>query len=108
MRNAALLKPSAPAPLRNDLAGHSVKTAHEMGWSGLDNGNLLREAENQFDLVITTDQNLRYQQNLKGRKIAILVLSTTNWPRIEQHKSIVVDAVNSIPSAGYTEIQIPK
>ncbi len=102
-----LFDQGTPAPLRHDLVGHAVKTAHEMGWSGLDNGDLLNVAETSFDLIVTTDQNLRYQQNLKGRKIAILVLPTTNWPRIERHKDIVVAAVNSTLPAGYVELQIP-
>jgi hypothetical protein len=67
-----------PAPLRRALTGHAVATAFELGWSGLANGDLLREAEAQFDLLITTDQSLRYQQNLAGRRLAILVLPTTS------------------------------
>ena len=62
-----------PAPLRRALSGHTVATAFELGWSDLANGDLLQQAEAQFDLLITTDQNLRYQQNLAGRRVAILV-----------------------------------
>ena len=78
-----------PAPLRRALSGHSVATAFELGWSGLANGDLLQQAEVQFDLLITTDQNLRHQQNLGGRRLAILVLPTTSWPEISQHESEV-------------------
>src|SRR5438552_17848485 len=63
-----------PVPLRRALAGHTVSTAHEMGWAALDNGALLDAAEAAFDAFITTDRNLRHQQNLTGRRLAILVL----------------------------------
>src|SRR5256885_17062284 len=79
-----------PAPLRNALSGHSVSSAFALGWSSLANGDLLQQAEGQFDLLITTDQNLRYQQNLTGSKLAILVLPTTSWPEIKNHQSDVV------------------
>ena len=62
-----------PAPLRLRLAGHEISTAYEMGWARLSNGDLLAAAEKAFDVFITTDQNLRYQQNLAGRRLAILV-----------------------------------
>jgi hypothetical protein len=66
------------------LAGHEVVTAYERGWSTLKNGELLAIAEEQeFDVLITTDTNLRYQQNLVSRRIAIVVLGTTSWPRIK-------------------------
>lgn len=87
-----------PVPLRRELARHYVSTAHEMGWSGLSNGDLLQAAEDQFDLMITTDQNLQHQQNLTGRRLAILVLPTTSWPHIKQHVGEVVDAVAAVRS----------
>jgi hypothetical protein len=62
------------------LVDHVVVTAREMDWADLDNGHLLAAAEAEFDALITTDQNLRYQQNLAGRRLAILVLPTTSWP----------------------------
>ncbi len=102
-----LFDQGTPAPLRKDLSSHTVQTAFEMGWSDISNGDLLRAAEPLFDLLVTTDQSLRYQQNLSGRTIAILILPTTNWPRIERHKNAVVAAVNSIPAGGYLELQLP-
>ena len=65
-----------------------------MTWTELDNGALLKAAEAKFDALITTDQNLRYQQNLSGRRLAILVLPTTSWPKIRTHATQVVAAVN--------------
>ena len=81
-----LFDQGTPAPLRRALTGHSVETTYERGWATLSNGDLLNEAENaSFDLFLTTDQSLRYQQNLTGRRVAILVLPTTRWPAIERH-----------------------
>jgi hypothetical protein len=95
-----------PAPLRHELIGHEVATAFEKGWSQLNNGDLLREAEASFDLFITTDQNLKYQQNLTGRRLAILVLSTTSWPRIQKDLASIVPAVAAIHPGEFVELQI--
>jgi hypothetical protein len=65
-----LFDQGTPVPLRNVLIGHEVGTAFEMGWSELDNGELLAAAEASFDAFITTDQSLRYQQNLPSRRSA--------------------------------------
>jgi hypothetical protein len=73
-----LFDQGTPAPLRHALAPHEVSTAFELGWSNLENGDLLRAAEGRFEVFVTTDQNLRYQQNLADRQLAILVLPTTN------------------------------
>jgi hypothetical protein len=75
-----LFDQGTPVPLRLSLSSHAVSTAHEMGWSELDNGNLLAAAEEAFDVLVTTDRNLRHQQNLARRELAILVLPTTSWP----------------------------
>jgi hypothetical protein len=83
-----------PAPLRRALPGHAVSTAYEMGWTELDNGALLKATETDFDALITTDQNLRYQQNLTGRRLAILVLPTTSWPKIQAHETDVVARID--------------
>jgi hypothetical protein len=88
-----------PAPLRGALANHFVATAYEKGWSNLSNGSLLRKAEREFDLFITTDKNLQYQQNLSERKIAILVLPTTAWPDVQPHQNEIVQAVEKMKAA---------
>jgi hypothetical protein len=82
-----LFDQGTPAPLRGGLTGHMISTAYQMGWTELDNGALLRAAELDFDARITTDKNLRFQQNLTGRRLAILVLPTTSWPRIQAHEA---------------------
>jgi hypothetical protein len=93
-----------PAPLRRQLAGHEISTAYEMGWAKLSNGDLLTAAEKSFDAFITTDQNLRYQQNLSGRRLAILVLPTTSWPEIQKHTSKVADSVNALKPGDFVEL----
>ena len=75
-----LFDQGTPAPLRGALTAHQVSTAHEMGWSELDNGRLLAAAEETFDVLVTTDRNLRHQQSMTGRRLAVLVLPTTSWP----------------------------
>lgn len=103
-----LLDQGVPAPLRKHLAPHAVRTAYEQGWSTLKNGDLLAAAEHEgFDVLLTTDQNLKYQQKLSGRAIAILVLSTTSWPRIEKSVEKVVAAVSRIAAGDFIEVAIP-
>lgn len=91
-------------PLRHSLKSHTVSTAYELGWSELKNGQLLQEAELQFDLFITTDQKLLYQQNLSNRKLAILVLPFASWPRLQDHVSQIQSAVDKIKSGEYLEL----
>lgn len=100
-----LFDQGTPFPLRSHLAGHLVSTAYEQGWSGLSNGDLLAAAEALFDLLITTDKNLRYQQNLKDRRLAILVLPTTSWPEIQRHCAEIGQAVSSIRTGDYHELR---
>ena len=75
-----------------------------MGWAELDNGALLLAAEANFDALITTDKNLRYQQDVSGRRLAILVLPTTSWPKIQVHEAQVVVAVNALRSGDFAEL----
>jgi hypothetical protein len=80
-----LFDQGTPVPLRQHLASHLVDTAFERGWSTLRKGELLDVAEHErYDLLITTDQNLRYQQQLAARQLAIIVLLSTSWPRIQR------------------------
>lgn len=103
-----LFDQGTPVPLRNHLSNHSVSTAFELGWATLNNGDLLQQAEsNGFEILITTDQNLKYQQNLSERIIAIVVLSATSWPRIKQVLPKVIEAVDSIQPNGYIEVIVP-
>lgn len=100
-----LFDQGTPVPLRCYLAPHTVATVFEKGWSTLQNGELLRMAENEgFEVLVTTDQNLKYQQNLRERQIAIVVLMTTSWPRIERKVAHVVTAINSVKPGDYIEV----
>ncbi len=103
-----LFDQGTPAPLRRALVTHTVETAHERGWSALQNGDLIAAAEAAgFEVFITTDRNLKYQQNLAGRQLAIVVLLTTSWPRIRQALPIVVDAVTAATPGTYREVNVP-
>lgn len=103
-----LFDQGTPTPLRKCLVSHQVVTTFELGWSTLTNGELLEQAEAAgFEVFVTTDQRLRYQQNLKGRTIAVIVLTTTSWPRILQVASAISDAVGSVVAGLYIEIPIP-
>lgn len=91
-----LFDQETPVPLRKSLARHLIHTAHEMEWSRLENGDLLTAAEaDGFELMITTDQNLRYQQKMRARRISIPVLTTTSWPKIQKRVAEIVVAVNA-------------
>ena len=97
-----------PAPLRYALKNHVVVEAIERGWDTLANGELIAAAEEAgFELLLTTDKNLRYQQNLKDRKIAFVVLGNQQWPVLRRHVDRVVAAVNAATLGSYTEIDIP-
>ena len=103
-----LFDQGTPVPLRRSLIGHDVATAYELGWSTVTNGDLIRLAEQEgYELLISTDTNLRYQQNLKGRSIAILVITTTSWPRIRQVTERIVAAIAMINRGSYEELLIP-
>jgi len=102
-----LFDQGAPVPLRQHLPSHAVDTAFERGWSTLSNGELLDMAEQEgYALLITTDQNLRYQQHLANRQLAIIVLLSTSWPRIQLRIETIQAAVESIVAGGYQEIAL--
>ena len=102
-----LFDQGTPVPLQRHLSGHSVATAYEQGWSDLVNGRLLNVAELAgYQLLVTTDQNLKYQQNLASRKLAVLVLLSTSWPRIRLRIDEIRTAVATIAPGEYKEIPI--
>lgn len=102
-----LFDQGTPAPLRRSLVGQAVDTAYELGWSTFKNGELIDAAEKKgYDLLITTDQALRYQQNLTARKIAIIVLMTTDWRRIQTRVEEIKRAIDLIAIGGYVEVPI--
>jgi hypothetical protein len=103
-----LFDQGTPVPLRSAIKRHFVTTAYESGWSTLKNGELLQAAELAgFEVMVTTDTNLKYQQNLAARKIAIIVLTSTSWPRIQQVTEKIAIAVDMAVVGSYIEIIIP-
>ena len=97
-----------PAPLRHALKGHVVVEALERGWDRLLNGELIAAAEAAgFELLLTTDKNMRYQQDLKGRKIAYVVIGNQQWPTLRRYVERVVAAVNAATPGSYAEVDIP-
>jgi hypothetical protein len=102
-----LLDECVPWPMHKFLVGHQCKTAQQCGWGGITNGDLLRKAEGQFDVFITSDQNIRYQQNLLGRLIPILELSTNDLRRIRTAANSVQFAVAEIKPGNYVRLEIP-
>lgn len=103
-----LFDQGTPIPIRPYLTRHTVRTATQQGWATLSNGDLLIAAETAgFEVFVTTDKNIRYQQNLAERRIAIVVIGLPQWPGLEPHVGRVVAAVNDATPGSYTEIQIP-
>jgi hypothetical protein len=103
-----LFDQATPVPIRSYLEGHTVRTAFQQGWDKLKNSELLVAAEEAgFELFLTTDKNIRYQQNLAQRKIAILVLGQQQWPLLRLYIQRVVDAVNAASPGSFAELEIP-
>jgi predicted nuclease of predicted toxin-antitoxin system len=103
-----LFDQATPVPIRAHLDQHVVSTASQQGWATLKNGDLLAAAEAAgFDVLLTTDKNLRYQQNLTGRKIAVVILGRQQWPQLRPHVQRVVEAVTAAVPGSYVVIDIP-
>lgn len=102
-----LLDECVPWPMHKFLTDHECATAQECGWGGIKNGDLLRLAEKQFNLFITADQNIRYQQNLTGRQIAILELSTNDFRRIRAAAGLIQSAIADIQPQEFRPLNIP-
>ena len=102
-----LFDQGAPAPLRRHLEGHVVDTAAERGWSDLDNGDLIDNAEREgYDVPITTDRNVRYQQNLADRRLAVVVLLSTAWPKVQVRVEDIRLALDRLGPGELTELAI--
>jgi hypothetical protein len=98
-----------PNGLIRALPGHTVHTAQAKGWDTLSNGALLNATEEEgFELLLTTDRRIRYQQNLRGRRIALVVLTgSTKWSRVRQYADRIAAAVASATPGSYAEVGIP-
>jgi hypothetical protein len=103
-----LFDQGTPVPLRQVIVNHTVSTAYGLGWSTLKNGELLQAAEDAgFEVMVTTDTNLKYQQNLATRKISVVVLTSTSWPRIRAVSEQVIAAIEMSAMGSYVEVAIP-
>ncbi len=102
-----LLDECVPWPMHKLLACHECTTAQKCGWGGIKNGELLRRAEGQFELFITADQNLRYQQNLAGFRIAILELSTNDLRRIQAAAALIRSTIDVAQPGQFRHLEIP-
>jgi hypothetical protein len=98
----------APRGLARFLTGHSVEEARARGWEELSNGELIEIAEQAgFDVLVTTDKNIRYQQNLKTRKIALVVLEHSQWPMVRLVAENIIAAVNAAEPGSYVQVDVP-
>jgi hypothetical protein len=104
-----LFDQGTPVPIRPFLKEHTVQTTAERGWDTLENGELLKAAEAAgFNVLVTPDKNIRHQQNLTVRTIALVVLGNPQWPMLRQHVDRVIAAVNAARPGSYTEVEIPE
>ena len=103
-----LFDQATPVPIRRYLEGHDVRTAAQQGWDTLKNGELLAAAEGDgFDVLLTTDKNMPYQQSLAGRKIAVVVLGQGRWSAIKRCVPEIVAAVNTAAPGSFIEVESP-
>ena len=100
-----LFDENVPAPLRQFFPDDQVATVQQLGWSGIENGELISRAEADFDVLILADKNLRYQQNLAGRTLAIVELPTNRWPVLEPRGSQIAAAVHCAPVGSYVIVE---
>jgi len=100
-----LFDQNVPRNLRSHLTGHEVKTAANLGWERLQNGDLLAAAESRgFEVLVTGDRNLEYQQDLTQRKIAVCLLTRNNWPLVRPHVVEIAEAVTGSTTGSYRAV----
>ena len=105
---SVLLDKNIPWGIRRHLAGYTVRTTEDQGWSDLSNGDLLSAAERAgFDVMRTADRRIRYQQNLAGRRLALIVLSSPAWPVVKNHVSVIKAPIDAATAGSYQEADLP-
>lgn len=103
-----LLDNNVPRGVVRALTGHAVTEARERGWATMRNGDLLRSAEEAgFDVLVTSDKNIHYQQNLASRRIALVVLTQLRWGLVRRRLSQISYAVNAASAGSFAEVEIP-
>ena len=104
-----LLDENLPIALKRLLTGHEVATAKDMGWKGIQNGALLTLAQQSgFEVLITGDKNLSYQQNPVGRTVALVVLSETQWQVVRSGSDRILEALIGIAAGSYREVTLAR
>ncbi len=103
-----LLDECTPRLVKKRLQQFVIQTAQEMGWVGIKNGRLLNLAEGQFDVLISTDQNLPYQQNLSGKKLTVIILPSNKVPVVAQLIPAIEQALREIQPGTFYEIPLPQ
>jgi hypothetical protein len=102
-----LFDANTPAPLARFLRGHEVVRADELGWQGLENGALLDAAEQAgFDLLLTCDQNVRYQQSFVSRKLALVILFSNHWPTLRRIAARIATAVDFVQTGNIVRVDV--
>jgi len=97
-----------PKPIARSLVGHEVTFARRIGWHELGNGELIRKAEEAgYHVLLSTDKNIQYQQNLSGRQIALVILGNQQWPLVKSHLDKIAAAVNAATPGSFVEVDIP-
>ena len=106
---SVLLDKNIPWGVRPHLAGCTVRTTEDEGWSGLSNGDLLSAAERAgFEVMLTADQHIRHQQNLAGRRLALVVLSSPAWPVVKDHTPAINAAIDAATQGSYQQVNLPR
>ena len=103
-----LVDECVPLKLLRLLQKHDFITARQRGWGSYKNGRLLALAESEFDAFLTADTNIQYQQNLRGRNIAILVLSTNHWPTLKGSSALIQETIDRLTPKAFVSLEIPK
>jgi predicted nuclease of predicted toxin-antitoxin system len=93
-----------PHIVKRRLPDRQIKTVQEMGWAGIKNGELLKLVEADFEVFITSDKNLRYQQNLENRKFAIVLLPSNQVPIVENLLPQIDEELEKIKSDDFVEL----
>ncbi len=100
---------NVPAPLRRLLPRYEIKRAGELGWHEMVNGELLAAAERAgFNVLVTADKNIRYQQNLINRRIGIVVLPSNSWGHLEPHVAVIDAAIERAGQGTFQELDLPR
>lgn len=102
-----ILDECTPHIVKKRLPHLGIRTVQEMGWAGVKNGALLNRVQAQFDVFITTDKNIRYQQNLSGKKLAFIVLPTNQVPIVGKLISVIEATLATIQAGDFIEIPFP-